>query len=141
MYRHIFTGALALAGFTDAGRFSRRDTISSSNTDSSYSKSLGTSGQTTTINSGVTYWLSGGGTHNIYGNLVCQGNLYISQTAYLKNTPGAGGQTCDWVGHDANNGNLVSSQGALIQVNDIGSASAPTYDWYLRSISNAGTLQ
>lgn len=67
--------------------------------------------------------------------------IFVSQTKYLKSNPYAGGQTSDWVGHDANNGNLQNAEGALIQLNDIGSASAPTYDWYIKSLNNSGTIQ
>ncbi|KAF2165256.1 hypothetical protein M409DRAFT_24639 [Zasmidium cellare ATCC 36951] len=103
-----------------------RGVVSSDVTDSTYNAKLGDVGQLTTVNRGVTYWINGASTHNFFGNIANFGRIFISQTNYLKSNPYAGGQTSDWVGHDANNGNLQNAYGALIQLNDIGSASAPT---------------
>lgn len=139
---HSLLYALLSVGAANAAALVPRDTVVSSNVRSSaYAQSLGQLGQKTTINPGVTYWLSGGGTHNIYGNLDNSGSLTISQTDYLKTNPYAGGQTCDFVGHDSLNGNLVNRAGASISVNDFGSISAPTYDWYLNTFQNDGSIQ
>ncbi|KAF7186161.1 Hyphally regulated cell wall protein 4 [Pseudocercospora fuligena] len=138
------TTAASTAAATAAAKrgLQARDTVISSDvTDSSYNGKFGTAGQLSTINPGVTYWINGGSTHNFFGNINNQGRLIVSQTRYLKQNRLAGGQTSDWVGHDANNGNLQNAAGALIQLNDYGSASAPTYDWYIRSMQNAGTIQ
>ena len=137
------TGATAAPSATAAKRsVEKRDqTHSSDVTDSSYNARFGQTGQLTTVNQGVTYWINGGSTHNFFGNINNNGRIFVSQTAYLRQNPYAGGQTSDWVGHDNNNGNLQNAAGALIQLNDYGSASAPTYDWYIRSMVNNGTVQ
>jgi len=129
-------------GSVQARSLTKRDlAISQSSRNAAYDASLGTFGQTTTVQPGVTYWLSGGSIHDFFGNIDNSGNIVVSQTDFLKQYPYGGGQTSDWVGHDANNGNLKNAQGALIMLNDIGSASAPTYDWYLHSMINNGTIQ
>ena len=119
----------------------RDQTFSSDVTDSTYNARFGIQSQLTTVNPGVDYWINGGSTHNFFGNINNNGRIFVSQTNYLKSNRYAGGQTSDWVGHDANNGNLVNAAGALIQLNDYGSASAPTYDWYIRQMQNKGTIQ
>ena len=146
--------AVAAPNDAEYHQLNKRAVISSSTTNSAYNAQFGTAGQLTTVNPGesslvmsmlriyrrkklimcllgVLVWLNGGSTHNWYGNVDNSGAIYISQTAYLASNPGAGGQTCDYVGHSATDGNLINRNGAVIQLNDIGSASAPTYDWYV----------
>nr|POE48974.1 hypothetical protein CFP56_32126 [Quercus suber] len=118
-----------------------RDVPNSNSIISAYDASFGQLSKLTTVGPGVTHWINGGSTHNFFGNINNTGDIYVSQTQWLKTFPQSGGQTCDWVGHDANNGNLNNAAGASIILNDIDSVSAPTYDWYLRSIQNAGTIQ
>nr|POF04441.1 hypothetical protein CFP56_55922 [Quercus suber] len=106
-----------------------RDLISSNGVVSTYNAKFGQSSELTTVAPGVTYWINGGSTHNFFGNINNTGNIYVSQTEWLKRYPRSGGQTSDWVGHDISNGNLNNAAGASIILNDIDSASAPTYDW------------
>lgn len=108
---------------------------------STINAAIGSVSSLTQVSAGVSVWLSGASTHNIYGNLNNKGRIVISQTTALLTNKFWGGQTCDFVGHDANNGNLVNEVGASIQLNDVDSWSAPTYDWYLRTILNKGSLQ
>lgn len=120
----------------------KRDaTISTNIVDNSVNGNFGTPNQLTTVAANATYWMSGASTHNFYGNLNNYGRIFVSQTAALKQNTYLGGQTCDWSGSDAYNGNLYNGNTGLIQLNDIGSRSAPTYDWYLRALENHGTLQ
>ncbi|KAK4934227.1 hypothetical protein LTR66_015667, partial [Elasticomyces elasticus] len=115
--------------------------ISTNSRDSTLALSLGSVGLTTTINSGVTYSMSGGSTHNFFGNLNNSGTLLVSQTDYLSLIPLAGGMTSDWSGSGAANGNLNNYAGASISINDYGAASGSTYAWNLNSMNNLGSLQ
>jgi hypothetical protein len=119
----------------------RDQTIGATSRVSTFDSMFGYINQLTTVKAGVTYWISGGSIHNFYGNIKNYGNIVVSQTDYLKQNPYAGGQTSDWVGHNNANGNLQNAQGALIMLNDIDSKSAPTYDWYINSMTNNGTIQ
>lgn len=145
----VITSLLAIAGVASAARVNvprasnqnhvaraaLDQVFTSSITDSSYNGHLGEDGLTTNISSGMTYWLNGGGTHNTFGNLNNFGNLYYSQTQYLK-TQTASGMTANFGKNTATDGNLYNS--GLIQLNDIGSTSAPSYQWLLRSLQNDG---
>lgn len=134
--------SLAVANPALKGRsLKRRGDITQSQTISTYDASFGQLNVQTNVKPGVTYWLNGGSTHNFFGNIDNAGNIIVSQTSYLRQYPLTGGQTSDWVGHDAKNGNLLNRNGALIMLNDIGSNSAPTYDWYIHSMTNNGTIQ
>lgn len=134
--------SLAVANPAIKGRsLKRRADIAQSQTISGYSASFGQLGVQTNVQKGVTYWLNGGSTHNFFGNIDNSGNIIVSQTSYLRQYPLTGGQTSDWVGHDDKNGNLLNRNGALIMLNDIGANSAPTYDWYIHSMTNNGTIQ
>ncbi|ORY79548.1 WSC domain-domain-containing protein [Protomyces lactucae-debilis] len=127
---------------------SKRDgisgTISTSFTDKSTSGDLGATNTKTTINAGVQVWLSGRGYHLLSGNIENSGTLIVSQTdsdtlSYkVPFAPSA--QTCFWSGTSASNGNLINNAGATILLNDAGATSAPTYDWYLESFKNDGTI-
>ena len=119
----------------------RANVISADATVSAFAGTLGSNGLFTSIKAGVSLWLNGGSSHNIYGNVENSGRLVISQSSWLKLFPFWGGQTCKWEGHDANNGNLNNKYGGLIQLNDIGAGGAALYDWKLHSLNNAGTLQ
>ncbi|ORY79549.1 WSC domain-domain-containing protein [Protomyces lactucae-debilis] len=127
---------------------SKRDgvsgTISTSFTEKSTSGDLGASYTTTTINAGVQVWLSGRGYHRLSGNIDNSGTLIVSQTdsdTYSYSSPVApSGQTVYWSGHTTSNGNLINNAGATILLNDAGATSAPTYDWYLESFKNDGTI-
>lgn len=118
----------------------RDTTYTTSTRDPTANRNFGTAGQVTTVNAGVTQWLSGLGTHNFYGNVNNYGSIIISQTDYLS-SHSAGGQTSDYVGHTTTDGNLYTGPGSSISLNDYGSASAPTYDWYLHTMQNYGALQ
>lgn len=140
---------LAIAGIANAARIPNSRNVhgesvarttmdqvfTSSITDSAPNSHLGEAGLVTNITAGTTYWLNGGGTHNTYGNLNNFGNLYYSQTAYLKTSP-IGGMTANY-GKSTTTDGVLNNQG-LIQVNDIGSGSAPTYNWLLRTLTNSG---
>lgn len=129
-------------GIARAGVLSRRDNVISQSTrDPTYNLCLGKANTLTTVNPGVTYWMSGGSTHNFQGNVNNYGTIIASQTDHLKTNPYAGGQTANCIGSDSQNGNLVNNAGALISLNDYGSASAPTYDWYLHTMQNKGSIQ
>lgn len=130
-----YTGNIA-QGWTLSGAL---DTISVSYRKSNTNAWLGTLSRATVIQSGVTSWLSGFSTHNIYGNLANYGNLVVSQTDSVVSI--YGGQTCDWTGADDSNGNLQNKAGANILLHDVSALSAPTYDWYLNNFQNDGAIQ
>lgn len=142
----IATGASSRDSSVRVSRYPRgilrpRDTtITTSSRNPNANAYLGIQDQLTTIYAGVTYWLSGLGTHDWFGNVNNYGQVIISQTDYVDRAV-AGGQTCDWAGHTTTDGNLYTGPGSSISLNDFGSGSAPTYDWYLRSFTNYGSLQ
>jgi hypothetical protein len=121
----------------------KRDTIISADTViSAKAAALGSTSITTQVLAGVSLWLNGASTHNIYGNINNAGRIVISQTSYLLTSLlGGGGQSCSWSGHDAYNGNLVNAIGALFQINDITGLAAASYSLKLRALINLGTLQ
>ena len=135
----LFTLAIGLLGFADAKALHKRAAISTSQRNSAVVGSLGSTGATTTINSGITYWLSGASVHNVYGNLNNYGNLMISQTDNPLSI--YGGQTSDWTSLSNTDGILNNYAGASIILNDVSASSAPTYDWFLQTFQNAGTIQ
>lgn len=137
----LLSNLLALATIANAGRIVARTdtTISKSYTDSNDNTNFGASGVTTNVANDVLVWLNGGGTHNFYGNINNAGSMFVSQTYYLQNKGYIGGQSSYYIGHSTTDGNLNNT--GTIQLNDYGSASAPTYGWYLRSHVNSGTIQ
>lgn len=137
MDRAVLSLALGLAAFAP-GTYAQDTIISANVRNPTNDVSLGVENGFTQVDPGVTYWLSGRGTHNWYGNVENFGSIIISQTD-SSTTPS--GQTVDWSGTDGLNGNLVNHDGASIQLNDVAATSAPTYDWYLNSFENDGTLQ
>ena len=133
---------LTSIGVVQAAVMGRRDiTISQSVRDPTNSQSIGRVNELTKVLADTTIWLSGSSTHNFLGNLDNMGNIIISQTDYLKSNTGAQGQTANFIGYDAGNGNMINRAGALISLNDFGSASGPTYNWDLHTLENNGTLQ
>lgn len=120
----------------------KRDvTIGSNVVDTTPNGHFGTVNQLTTVAANTTYWLSGASTHNFYGNLNNYGSIFVSQTTALKQNSYLSGQTSAWAGSDYYNGYLYNGNTGLIQLNDIGSRSAPTYDWNLKALENEGTIQ
>ncbi|KAH9815721.1 putative threonine-rich GPI-anchored glycoprotein [Teratosphaeria destructans] len=109
-------------------------------TDASPSGACGASGQTTNITTSGSYWCSGVSSHDLFGNLINAGRLFISQTQY-KYLISAIGQISNWSGHDSNNGNLHNAKNGWIQLNDYGSISGASYNWNLRQVNNNGTIQ
>ncbi|KAJ8606516.1 hypothetical protein MRB53_040891 [Persea americana] len=87
----VFTLALGLLSLVDAKALVKRagTTVSTSVRNSGLAANIGTVGSTTTVNAGVTEWLSGAGPHNIFGNVNNYGNIILSQTdSFLPVVPG-----------------------------------------------------
>lgn len=120
----------------------RRDITYSQNVrDSTLAQSFGAIGQNTTVNAGVQVWLSGGTTHNWFGNVNNFGTIINSQTDYFKLLPANIGLISTWTGADPTNGNLVNNAGALISLNDFAATTGPTFTWTLNTMENYGNIQ
>ncbi|KAI7205512.1 hypothetical protein D0869_00151 [Hortaea werneckii] len=89
---------------------------------------LGQDNTETEVSNTGKYYVDNGDKHNIKGNVNNDGEIYI-------------GESCSWDGHDNSNGNLKNKLGALFQLNNYGSKTAPTYDWKINNMNNDGTLQ
>lgn len=116
---------------------SQTTTIASNTRDSTPGQSIGVVGGTTDVNSGITYWLSGSGAHNISGRVNNNGDVLISQTdACAAHT----GLVSGWGNPPGTDGSLYNGPQATWTYNDIDAGGAPYLNWDFNTFENQGII-